>query len=376
MIQWLAQPQPVAAWRLPTVAIVAAGPEIVGGQGVEASLLVEALIDDGHSVLFVPINAPLPAGLRWLRGIRYLRTVANQVAYWPSLWPVTRADVVHVFSASYWSFLLAPVPAMLVARLAGRRVILHYHSGEADDHLARWGWLVHPWLKLAHEVVVPSEFLRDVFARHGHRVSVIANIVDVSSFRYRERRPLAPRLLSARSLEPPYGVDVTIAAFARIKVRYPDATLTVAGAGSHENALREIVARTRLTGVHFVGCVKPIDMPGLYGSADIFMNASRIDNQPVSILEAFAAGVVVVTTAVGDIPAMVRDHETGRLVPAADPDALAEAAIELLEDPEHAVALTTRAKRELGSHTWPAVREAWRNAYAGPAALGGVMPRT
>ncbi len=77
-------------------------------------------------------------------------------------------DVVHVFSASYSSFLLAPVPAMLAARLFNKRVVLHYHSGEADDHLAHWGALVHPVAEAGgrdrRAVGVPARRVREVTA--------------------------------------------------------------------------------------------------------------------------------------------------------------------------------------------------------------------
>src|SRR6185295_18331682 len=123
-----------------------------------------------------------PAALRRLRSCPGLRTALNQALYVPSLRRLRRADVVHAFSASYFSFLLAPVPAMLLARALGKRVVLNYHSGEADDHLSRWGLLVHPWLRLAHEIVVPSEYLSEVFARHGYRTRVVPNIVDTWHF--------------------------------------------------------------------------------------------------------------------------------------------------------------------------------------------------
>ena len=168
------------------IAIVAAGPDIVGGQGVQAQSLVEALERDGYAVTFVPIDVRFPRPLQWARRMRGFRTLINQLLYVPSLARLASSDVAHVFSASYWSFLLAPVPAMAAARLLNKRVVLHYHSGEADDHLARWGALVHPWLRLAHEIVVPSTYLQQVFARYGYATRVIPNIVDVTSFRYRE----------------------------------------------------------------------------------------------------------------------------------------------------------------------------------------------
>src|SRR6266436_2978630 len=167
------------------IAIVAPSIDILGGQGIQARALIKHLEGEGWPVDLLRINPPFPWGLRWIRRLPYARTVLNQLLYIPSLLRLRKADVVHVLSASYWSFLLAPVPAMAVARAFGKRVILNYHSGEADDHLARWGLLVHPWLRLAHEIVVPSEYLREVFARHGYRARVVPNVVDTSHFCYR-----------------------------------------------------------------------------------------------------------------------------------------------------------------------------------------------
>ncbi len=71
---------------------------------------------------------------------RYVRTVTRQLTYWPLLFKALRdADVVHVFSASYLSFLLAPLPALVVARMLGKPVVMNYRSGEAADHLASIG---------------------------------------------------------------------------------------------------------------------------------------------------------------------------------------------------------------------------------------------
>src|SRR5215813_8604376 len=96
----------------PRVAVVAASLDILGGQGVQAYRLVDALARDGYAVTFVPINPRFPNALRQVRDIRYVRTPINQMLYLPSLTRLASVDVVHVFSASYWSFLLAPVPAM------------------------------------------------------------------------------------------------------------------------------------------------------------------------------------------------------------------------------------------------------------------------
>jgi L-malate glycosyltransferase len=352
------------------IAIVAPSLDVLGGQGVQAQSLAEGLRRDGEDVMFVPIDPAFPSGLGWLRRRRYVRTLVNEAIYLASLRRLRAADVIHVFSASYWSFLLAPVPALAAGRRWGKRVVLHYHSGEAEDHLGRWGPLVHPGLRLADEIVVPSEYLRRVFARHGYATRVIPNVVDTSSFSFRPRRAPRPRLLSTRNFEPYYRVENTLEAFALLKRRHPAATLTLAGYGSLEGRLRERASALGADGVEFRGRVHPRDMPRLCDEADIFLNSSVVDNQPVSILEAFAAGLPVVSTGTGDIGHMLRDGETGVLVPADDPPAMAAAAAELVEHPHQAQQMAYRARREAERYSWSAVRSAWAEVYAAvPAAV-------
>ena len=350
------------------IVLVAASLDILGGQGVQAQALLERLRHDGHAACLLAVNPRFPTGLRWLRKVPYLRTLLNQLLYLPSLARLRHADVVHVFSASYWSFLLAPAPALLAARLLGKRAVLHYHSGEAEDHLAHWGVLVHPWLHLAHEIVVPSEYLREIFARHGHPARVVPNVVDTARFAYREREPLRPRLLSMRNLERHYRVDTVIRAFSLLKQRYPDATLAIAGYGSQEVQLRGLVSALGLDGVRFLGRIEPEEVPALYAGADIFVNAAVVDNQPVSVLEAFAAGLPVVTTGTGDITAMVRYGEAGLLIPESDPRAMAKALIDLLDHPQRALNMARRAKAEVERYTWPRIAGQWESIYQAGAA--------
>lgn len=361
----LEQIESARASRPCRVTVVAASLEILGGQGVQASSLMERLRAEGHEMRFLPINPAFPAGMRWLRRVPYLRTLVNQLLYIPSLWSLRQTDTVHVFSASYWSFLLAPAPAMLAARVLGKRVVLNYHSGEANDHLQHWGRRVHPWLKLADEIVVPSPYLKEVFARYGYRTRVIRNVVDTHRFSYRERSPLRPHLLSVRNFEPHYRVGNTIEAYALLKQRYPDATLTLAGYGSQEAELRRLAASLAVSGVRFIGRVAPGSVQETYADADVFVNSSEVDNQPVSVLEACASGLPVVSTAVGDIPAMLRHGEAGVLVPPSNPAAMAEAVAALIEDPARAMAIARRARGEVERYTWPRIREQWIEVYRG-----------
>jgi glycosyltransferase involved in cell wall biosynthesis len=347
------------------IALVAAGPDgPAGGQAVQARLLADLLREAGHEVDFVPIDPLFPRGLRWLRRVPCARTLLNQALYLPSLGRIRRSEVVHVFSASFGSFFLAPAPAISVARLMGRRVVLNYHSGEADEHLRRDGFWVEPWLRRVHALVVPSAFLRRVFERHGHRAQVIPNVVELSRFAAPPRPPGGARLLSTRNLERIYGLDTVVRAFARLRQVRPAASLTLAGSGSQEGALRRLAESLGVT-VAFTGRVEPSRMPGLYREADVFLNASVVDNQPLSVLEAFASGLPVVTTPTGDIASMVSDGETGLLVPPGDPEAMARAVCRLWDNPALAASIAARARGRAVAHSWSAVRPQWEAVLSG-----------
>lgn len=347
----------------PRIAMVAPSLGVLGGQAVQAKVLADHLRADGYEVELVPINPPFPRGAGWLKRLRFIRTVANEGLYLPTLRKLRSADVVHVLSASYWSFLLAPLPAIVAARKWGKPILLNYHSGEADDHLAHWGSLVHPWLKMVDKIVVPSVFLRDVFARHGYRAEVIHNIIDTGQFRYRERLPLLPEFLSVRNFEPHYGVEITLVAFAMIQTVFPAASLTVAGQGPQEAELKHLAQALALRNVRFIGAVDPAQMPSLYDRHSVFLNASFVDNQPLSVLEAMASGMPVVSTPIGDIPNMVKDGESATLVSAGDPYAMAKAATLLLEQPQRAALMAQRAKESLVRYDWSKVGPAWADTY-------------
>jgi L-malate glycosyltransferase len=347
-----------------SVAIVAPSLEILGGQAVQARRLLDAWADDRDvDARLVPINPPPP---RWLRGamrVKYVRTVLTQLMYYPLLFrELKRADVVHVFSASYFSFLLAPLPAVLVARLCGRPVLMNYRSGEAPDHLAR-SRVARTTLRSVNVNVVPSRFLQDVFAAYAIEARIIPNIIDRARFAFRERNPLRPRLVSTRNFEPLYNVACTLRAFARVQQRYPEATLTLVGAGSQDAALRALTEELKLRRVTFAGRVLPEDIWRFYADADIYVQTPDIDNMPSSILEAYSSGLPVISTGAGGVPAMLTDGVHGLLSPLNDDAHVARNICRLLEDPELTQRVVQAGSDVAEGLAWPRVRDLWLAVY-------------
>ena len=339
-----------------------------GGQAIQAASLYCGLRQNpALDVGFIPTNPRLPGVLHVLQRIRYVRTIVTTLRYvWSLLRSLPDYDVVHVFSASYWSFLLSPTPAILLSKWFRKKVVLNYRSGEAEDHLRRWGTSAIPVMRLADALVVSSGYLTDVFERAGLPSRTIANIVDFDQFQFRARPSLRPVFLSNRHLEDLYNVACVLRAFALIQRTYPEARLVVAGDGRQRPALLRLAGELGLKNYEFVGQVAPDRMPNLLDAADLYLNAPNIDNMPGSILEAFASGLPVVTTDAGGIPHMVQHEETGLIVPREDHEAMAAAAIRLLQDPSLAHRLIARALDECRQRYAPrAVVGEWLSVYQG-----------
>ncbi len=351
--------------RLPLkVAIVAASPRYVGGQSVQATMLASNWSSNSSvEACLIPIDPRFPRGLKWAESIPFLRTLIREPIYLARLWKeVKHVDILHIFAASYWSFLIAPAPAWLMAHSSGKKALIHYHSGEAFQHLRRSG-LARFVLRKADQIVVPSQYLVEVFREFGLSAQAVPNIVNISQFRFRERRPLRPHLVCTRGFHQYYRVDLVLQAFAKVQKEFPDAQLDLVGQGPQEEEMRKLVQRLHIENVNFGGVATHDDIGRFYDAADIFINASSVDNMPVSILEAFACGLPVVSTAAGGIRHLVEHERTGLLTEPENAEGLAQNVLRLLRDSNLSSQITTHAYEECKQYEWAAVREQWLELY-------------
>ena len=346
------------------VAIVAPSLRYIGGQAVQADLLIRLWQNDPDvEVSFIAVDPPLPYLLAWAETIPGLRTILREPIYFWHLWRGLKdVDVAHIFSASYWSFLLAPAPAWFFAKLRGKKTIVNYRSGEARDHLRRFrsGKFV---LSRVDSIVTPSGYLVDVFREFGLTAIVVPNLVDLSQFQFRERVPLRPHLVCTRGFSQYYAVDFVVKAFAEVKKEFPNAQLDLVGNGPLEGEIRALVAALKLSDVNFTGVASRDEIGKYYDQADIFINASWLDNMPVSVIEAFGAGTPVVTTSPESMPYLVENGRTGLLSPVGDEKSLAANVVRLLREPGLANTLAKNAFEESRKYTWQVVREQWVKVY-------------
>lgn len=338
-----------------------------GGMANQTRQLKRLLEGEGLVVEVVQTNAPYrPA---WAASLKGIRAVARLVPYaWRVFAQAGRADVVHVMANSGWAWHLFAAPAIRVARLRGKPVVVNYRGGLAGEFLASRSGSVRRTIRKSDALVVPSEFLKEIFTRHSIQAVVIPNVVDVDVFRPRDpplpRDEHAPHVVVARNLEHLYGNDTAIRALAKFREQVPGAHMSITGTGPEAEALRALAQDLGLgTAVRFTGRLETAQMVALYQSADVVLNPSRADNTPNSVLEALACGVPVVSTDVGGVPFLVEHGRTAWLVEPDTPETMAQGLARVLHDDRLRHALRSNGLELARSCSWAAVKGQWLGLY-------------
>lgn len=355
----------VAAKLVPTLCIVGPLPPPSGGMANQCEQLVRLLRQEGIQVELVRNNAPYSP--EWAGRIPVLRALVRLLPYLARLWVVSgRVQVMHILANSGWAWHLFAAPAVWIGRARGVKVIVNYRGGNADTFFASAPRHVLATLRMASERVTPSGFLQRVFARYGLAAAIVPNIIDLSRFSPAPIRNCgdAPHLIVTRNLEPIYDIPTAVRAFARIRQILPGARLTVAGTGPELGPLQALTRELGIEdAVRFAGRIDNADIPALYASADCMLNPSTVDNMPISILEAFASGVPVVSTGAGGIPDMVEDGVSARLVPIGDAERMAAEALRVFAEPARAESMRAAGIEAAARYAWPTVRDQWLDLY-------------
>ena len=331
-----------------------------GGMANQTEQLAGLLRAQGAAVELIQVNRPYRP--QWIAKLRGVRAAFRLLPYLIALWRAgKRVDLFHVMANSGWSWHLYAAPAIWVAKLRGKPVVLNYRGGEAEAFFAHNGRLVQRLvaasLNRADAIIVPSRFLVSVFEKFGFCAQIVPNIIDLG--RFSPGPPSqngAPTILVARNLEAIYDNASALRAFRIVKKSYPAAQLCIAGSGPELSQLEHLAASQGVRdAVRFVGRIENGAMAELYRSADIVLNPSLADNMPNSVLEALACGVPVVSTDVGGVPHLLRHDVTGVLVAPSDHQAMAAAIIALLGDPARMRRLSVAGLQLAGQFSWPQV---------------------
>jgi len=202
---------------------------------------------------------------------------------------------------------------------------------------------------VAHRVVANSraaaERLR-VERVPARKITVIANGLDLNTVQPRRRRTRLRKVVVVANLRPEKGHDVLMDAAVEVLRRFPDAHIECVGGGPElEPLIARAEARGMLHAITFLG--QRDDVPARLADADIFVLPSRSEAFPNAVLEAMAAGLPIVASGVGGILEVIDNERTGLLVPAGEPQPLADRLCRLMADPAVAARLGEAARDEV-----------------------------
>ncbi|HWR50083.1 MAG TPA: glycosyltransferase family 4 protein [Bryobacteraceae bacterium] len=241
-------------------------------------------------------------------------------------------------------------------RILGRPYVLVLHGGNLPAFARQWPRRVRRLLNSAAVVTCPSQFLATALAGFGREIRVIPNGVDLGRFRFRLRRTLERRLVWLRAFHRLYDPELAVRVAAIVARSFPGLRLTLCGVDKHDGTLERVerlIAELGVDGTVIVrGPVPRAGVPEVLDGSDILLNTARVDNTPVSVIEAMASGLCIVSTSAGGLSYLIEDGREGLLVRVGDAQAMADAVLRLLRSAELASKLSANARHRAMCFDW------------------------
>ncbi len=209
--------------------------------------------------------------------------------------------------------------------------------------------------------VAPSEFLFRIFDSAGFKnLQIIPNAIELNKFPFKDRKQFAPKMLWVRRFQGRYNPMMAIKVLEQLKKEYPNAELCMVGPEKDGSLQKcKAYAEKHDLKVIFTGKLRKKEWAKVSEDYDIFLNSTNIDNTPISVIEAMALGLAIVSTDVGGMKDLIDHNENGILVPWKDEDSMVNAVRTLLKDQEKTALMTLKAREKVSSFDWEIVKINW-----------------
>lgn len=254
-------------------------------------------------------------------------------------------DVLYLSYYPAASFAIVIMPAILLAKFLGKKVVLDYRSPLLLNRVGNKTYVYRKLWKLCDRVLVPSEYQRQFVNSFGGRADYLPVTAPLKGITARVINVIQPRILVATDLEREHNVVCAIRAFRLIKQKYPRTEMVIAGCGSQKAGLELMVDSEKTSGVTFAGDVSRDQRRVLLENSEIFVNCSAVDYLSVAMVEAFAHGLPVLTTPITGVADVLRGSGNVVLLSYSDHVGLADKIIKLIEEPSFTEKLS-RSSRE------------------------------
>lgn len=276
------------------------------------------------------------------------------------------ADIAVVDVYSGTAFLTALVAALML-RIHRVPYMLTLHGGNLPAFQQRYSGLVDFVLRHAVRITCPSQYLARAFRSYSRKLTIIQNPIRVAEYMGQPATDGPQRILWLRAFHDTYNPLMAVRMFARLRSSMPEVAMTMAGPDKKDGSLERCTVLARELGVEkalmFRGGIPKADVPNLILQHSIFVNTTHVDNLPVTLIEAMASGLLVVSTDVGGVPDLMTHGVHGLLVPDDDAEAMADAILDVVHDPHRTSALRHSARLHAARFDIEPISKQWLQLF-------------
>lgn len=271
-----------------------------------------------------------------------------------------KVDYVLIDTYSTYNFWYAFIVSQL-CRILGVRYISKLHGGDLPRRIKKSKFFCNMIFKHAYINVAPSNYLLHAFQTNGYsNLIYIPNTIELQNYIFTKRKAIQPKLLWVRSFAKIYNPLMAIKVLSALKNEYPQASLCMVGPikdESYDETVR--LAKKMKVKVAFTGKLSKEEWIELSKEYTVFINTTHFDNTPISVIEAMAIGLPVVSTNVGGISYLLHHQKNALLVDDDDVEKMVLEIKKLLTDPNLANQLTENALATVKNFDWEIVKKQW-----------------
>jgi len=271
-------------------------------------------------------------------------------------------DVAQVDVYSGLAFVWAEVVAWAL-RIMRKPYILILRGGNLPAFAQNTGKRVPHLLQSASLVLAPSAYLLEEMRPYRQDLILLPNPLNLAVYSFKHRAHPTPRLVWLRTFHENYNPSLAVRVIASLVEDLPNVRLLMLGPDKDDGSFQAMHnLAVELGVVDRVTCTGPVrkeDVPQRLHEGDIFLNTARVDNTPVSVLEAMASGLCIVSTSVGGIPYILQNEHDALLVSNDDDTCMAKAVRRLLTEDGLAQRLSQNARRKVEEFDWSNILPKW-----------------
>ena len=270
-----------------------------------------------------------------------------------------RIAIIETYSTSafYFAFCIAYLSALFSIPF-----VPVLHGGEIFKRLKTNPKLSDIIFRKSIINITPSKFIQTEFQKNGFKVDYIPNFIEIEKYNFLERKKCRPMLLWVRAFHEIYNPLMAVKTFIEISKVHPEATLCMVGPvlDSSFRECEKLLAKYNLSNnVTFPGLLKRSDWLDMSGDYDIFLNTTNIESFGLSLIEAAACGLPLITTNAGELKHLYKHRVDAMVVGKNDIKNMVSCTKEIIEDEHLANSLSKSGGEKSRKYTWDHVKPLW-----------------